>query len=75
MTLGCYGKQYLEFSETVKKKWVRGSNSQRLLGIIFGTLGDYKKMDLLRLSSRLFRAMFAMKEIENGKEIHRRVSA
>ena len=30
---------------------------------------------LSRFSSGLFRAMFAMKEIENGKEIHRRVSA
>jgi uncharacterized membrane protein YeaQ/YmgE (transglycosylase-associated protein family) len=29
---------------------------------------------LSRFSSGLFRAMFAMKEIENGKEIHRRVS-
>ena len=32
-------------------------------------------MVLSRFSSGLFRAMFAMKEIENGKEIHRRVSA
>ena len=31
-------------------------------------------VDLSRFSSRIFRAMFAMKEIENGKEIHRRVS-
>ena len=30
---------------------------------------------LPRFSSGLFRAMFAMKEIRNGKEIHRRVSA
>ena len=30
---------------------------------------------LSRFSSGLFRAMFAMKEIENGKEIDRRVSA
>jgi hypothetical protein len=30
---------------------------------------------LPRFSSGLFRAIFAMKEIENGKEIHRRVSA
>ena len=30
---------------------------------------------LSRFSSGLFRAMFAMKEIENGKEIHTRVSA
>ncbi|SFF21895.1 hypothetical protein SAMN04488523_1323 [Sulfitobacter brevis] len=29
---------------------------------------------LPRFSSGLFRAMFAMKEIRNGKEIHRRVS-
>jgi hypothetical protein len=33
------------------------------------------KMDLSRFSSGLFRAMFAMKEIWNGNEIHRRVSA
>ena len=33
------------------------------------------KVVLSRFSSGLFRAMFAMKEIENGKEIHRRVSA
>ena len=32
-------------------------------------------MVLSRLRSGLFRAIFAMKEIENGKEIHRRVSA
>jgi len=30
---------------------------------------------LSRFSSGLFRAMFAMKEIWNGNEIHRRVSA
>jgi hypothetical protein len=30
---------------------------------------------LPRFSSGLFRAMFAMKEIKNGNEIHRRVSA
>ena len=30
---------------------------------------------LSRFSSGLFRAMFAMKEIKNGNEIHRRVSA
>ena len=30
---------------------------------------------LSRFSSGLFRAMFAMKEIKNGKEIHRRFSA
>jgi len=33
------------------------------------------RLVLSRFSSGLFRAMFAMKEIENGKEIHRRVSA
>ena len=32
-------------------------------------------MVLSRFSSGLFRAMFAMKEIWNGKKIHRRVSA
>ena len=31
-------------------------------------------MVLPRFSSGLFRAMFAMKEIWNGKEVHRRVS-
>ncbi|MDT2074199.1 MAG: hypothetical protein RMX60_12115, partial [Planktomarina sp.] len=35
----------------------------------------YALLVLSRFSSGLFRAMFAMKEIENGKEIHRRVSA
>jgi hypothetical protein len=34
-----------------------------------------RRVVLSRFSSGLFRAMFAMKEIENGKEIHRRVSA
>ena len=32
------------------------------------------KVVLSRFSSGLFRAMFAMKEIRNGKAIHRRVS-
>ena len=32
-------------------------------------------LDLWRFSSVLFGAMFAIKEIWNGKEIHRRVSA
>ena len=32
-------------------------------------------VDLSRFSSRPFQAMFAMKEIESGKEIHSRVSA
>jgi hypothetical protein len=40
-----------------------------------GTDGGKVKLVLSRFSSGLFRAMFAMKEIENGKEIHRRVSA
>jgi hypothetical protein len=30
---------------------------------------------LSRFSSGFFRAMFAMKEIKNGNEIHRRISA
>jgi hypothetical protein len=34
-----------------------------------------RKVVLSRFSSGLFRAMFAMKKIENGKEIHRRFSA
>jgi IS30 family transposase len=34
-----------------------------------------KMLVLSRFSSGLFRAMFAMKEIKNGNEIHRRVSA
>jgi IS30 family transposase len=33
------------------------------------------RLVLSRISSGLFRAMFAMKERTNGKEIHRRVSA
>jgi hypothetical protein len=33
------------------------------------------KLVLSRFSSGLFRAMFAMKEIWNGEEVHRRVSA
>ena len=40
-----------------------------------GSIYDERRMVLSRFSSGLFRAMFAMKEIENGKEIHRRVSA
>ena len=40
-----------------------------------GRRGDQIKLVLSRFSSGLFRAMFAMKEIENGKEIYRRVSA
>jgi hypothetical protein len=34
-----------------------------------------RRLVLSRFSSGLFRAMFAMKEIWNGNEIHRRVSA
>jgi hypothetical protein len=37
--------------------------------------GQSLKLVLSRFSSGLFRAMFAMKEICNGKEIHKRVSA
>ena len=40
-----------------------------------GTRSLVVSLVLSRFSSGLFRAMFAMKEIENGKEIHRRVSA
>ncbi len=36
-------------------------------------LDEWAVVVLSRFSSGLFRAMFAMKEIENGKEIHRRV--
>jgi hypothetical protein len=36
---------------------------------------DEREVVLPRFSSGLFRAMFAMKEIWNGKAIHRRVSA
>ena len=35
---------------------------------------DHCYVVLSRFSSGLFRAIFAMKEIWNGKEIHRRVS-
>jgi type I restriction-modification system DNA methylase subunit len=38
-------------------------------------LQSHSVVVLPRFSSGLFRAMFAMKEIKNGKEIHRRVSA
>jgi hypothetical protein len=38
-------------------------------------LWDKYVMVLSRFSSGLFRATFAMKEIWNGNEIHRRVSA
>ena len=41
----------------------------------FGARRVKGKLVLSRFSSGLFRAMFAVKEIENGKEIHRRVSA
>ncbi|WP_187293132.1 hypothetical protein [Octadecabacter arcticus] len=41
---------------------------------VFASL-DTGTLVLPRFSSGLFRAMFAMKEIRNGKEIHRRVSA
>jgi hypothetical protein len=40
-----------------------------------GTEFRKEAVDLSRFISGLFRAMFAMKEIWNGKEIHRRVSA
>jgi len=42
---------------------------------IVDDLGRQKELVLSRFSSGLFRAMFAMKEIWNGNEIHRRVSA
>ena len=47
-----------------------------LLSIWFasGTALDALCLVLSRFSSGLFRAIFAMKEIWNGKEIHRRVS-
>jgi hypothetical protein len=38
-------------------------------------LDGVTRLVLPRFSSGLFRAMFAMKEIKNGNEIHRRVSA
>jgi EAL domain-containing protein (putative c-di-GMP-specific phosphodiesterase class I) len=44
-----------------------GSGHASIIGLM--------QLVLSRFSSGLFRAMFAMKEIENGKEIHRRVSA
>ncbi|WP_082005655.1 IS66 family transposase [Halocynthiibacter namhaensis] len=47
----------------------------RIEAQIRGMPADERRVVLSRFSSGLFRAMFAMKEIENGKEIHRRVSA
>ncbi len=40
------------------------------------TLAEWRQLGMVlsRFSSGLFRAMFAMKEIKNGNEIHRRVS-
>ena len=51
------------------RRWLKQSD------IDSGRKKDRPQMDLSRFSSGLFRAMFAMKEIENGKEIHTRVSA
>ena len=48
--------------------WVLMSEAYDDGGISGGTL------NLSRFSSGLFRAMFAMKEIRNGNQIHRRVS-
>lgn len=49
-------------------RWAdRGVHCRRLWGD--------RRVVLSRFSSGLFRAMFAMKEIWNGNEIHRRVSA
>jgi len=45
--------------------------STLFLGLIAALIG----VVLPQFSSGLFRAMFAMKEIKNGNEIHRRVSA
>jgi hypothetical protein len=60
------------------KAWCR-VNAEFLVELL-STFGDINtgiqcELVLSRFSSGLFRAMFAMKEIENGKEIHRRVSA
>jgi hypothetical protein len=51
----------------------------RPVRVAFEARGNYHRalayLVLPRFSSGLFRAMFAMKEIKNGKKIHRRVSA
>ena len=41
------------------------------LGVGLSTLNKWVQLVLSRFSSGLFRAMFAMKERTNGKEIHR----
>ena len=51
------------------RRWVKQSD------IDSGRKKDRPQMDLSRFSSGLFRAIVAMKEIENGKEVHRRVPA
>jgi hypothetical protein len=43
--------------------------------VISERIDDEGSMVLPCFSSGLFRAMFAMKEIWNGKEVHRRVSS
>ena len=50
------------------RRWVKQSD------IDSGRKKDRPQMDLSRFSSGLFRAMFAMKELRNGNELHRRVS-
>ena len=51
------------------RRWVKQSD------IDSGRKKDRPQMDLSRFSSGLFRAIFAMKKIENCKEICRRVPA
>ena len=51
------------------RRWVKQSD------IDSGRKKDRPQMDLSRFSSGLFRAIFAMKKIENCKEVHRRVLA
>jgi hypothetical protein len=55
----------------------RGSGVTQNAGSDFNSRGwtGSSILVLPRFSSGLFRAMFAMKEIKNGNEIHRRVSA
>ena len=57
-------------------KWYRnGETFKELTDFYDGAWPGYTFLVLSRFSSGLFRAMFAMKEIKNGKEIHRRVSS
>ena len=62
------------FVNDLKKKTEKGDETSSYYGASLMKRA-IEPMVLSRFSSGLFRAMFAMKEICNGNEIHRRVSA